>query len=178
MQYLYLKSLHLIFVVTWFAGLFYVPRLFIYIIEAQEKSPKEREILTPQLLLMAKRLWFIITMPSAILTLIFGLSLLILSPQLIHQDWMVIKLGFVVLLYCYHFKCHFILKNFKNNKIKHTSNYMRIWNEVPTILLFCIVFLVVLKDGFNWIYGLIGIFLLLFILMAAIKIYKKRRQKK
>ena len=79
--YPYLKSLHLIFVITWFAGLFYIPRLFIYQIEASEKPEPERGIVTAQLQLMARRLWYIITWPSAILALIFGISLLFLVPQ-------------------------------------------------------------------------------------------------
>jgi putative membrane protein len=107
--YNYIKSLHLIFVITWFAGLFYVPRIFIYHIEATKKTATEKEILTAQLKLMAKRLWYIITWPSAILAIIFGSWLLVLAPYWLEQPWMHAKLGFVFLLVVYQLKTHFIL---------------------------------------------------------------------
>ena len=96
--YNYIKALHLIFVVTWFAGLFYIPRLFIYHIEAAEKPSPDKEILSGQLKLMTKRLWYIITWPSAILSTIFAVWLLLLIPAWLEQPWMHIKLFFVVLL--------------------------------------------------------------------------------
>ena len=101
MDFLYVKSLHIIFVVTWFAGLFYIPRIFIYHIEASQKAAPEKEILGTQLKLMAKRLWFIITWPSAILAILFGSWLLLLAPYWLEQSWMHAKLGFVVLLIMY-----------------------------------------------------------------------------
>ena len=100
--YNYIKALHLIFVITWFAGLFYIPRLFIYQIEAFYKPSPEKEILGKQLKLMAKRLWFIITWPSAILATLFAIWLLFLIPIWLEQGWMHVKLGFVVLLFWYH----------------------------------------------------------------------------
>ena len=108
--YDYFKALHLIFIITWFAGLFYIPRLFIYIIEAQKKSEIEKKILTTQLNIMTKRLWYIITWPSAILSIIFGSWLLVLAPYWLEQPWMHAKLGFVFLLVVYQFKTHFIFK--------------------------------------------------------------------
>ncbi|MEX0274356.1 MAG: CopD family protein, partial [Flavobacteriaceae bacterium] len=108
--YNYIKALHLIFVITWFAGLFYIPRLFIYHIEAHGKTASEREILTSQLKLMAKRLWYIITWPSAILATLFAIWLLVLMPSWLQQPWMHVKLGFVVLLFLYHGKTHSIFK--------------------------------------------------------------------
>lgn len=176
-MYLYIKALHLIFVVTWFAGLFYIPRLFIYQIEAAAKPEPERKILTDQLKLMAKRLWYIITWPSAILCLIFALWMLHLNPGLIQLTWMQVKLGFVVLLFAYHFKCHQIFKQLQSDEVKFTSRFMRIWNEVATLILFAVVFLAVLKNAFNWIYGVVGIVLLGILLMIGIKAYKKYRQK-
>ena len=97
--YNYIKALHLIFVITWFAGLFYIPRLFIYHIEAHQKGSPEREILVKQMKLMAKRLWYIITWPSAILATFFALLLLYIIPSWLLQDWMHIKLFFVALLF-------------------------------------------------------------------------------
>lgn len=175
--YLYIKSLHLIFVVTWFAGLFYIPRLFIYQIEAFEKLEDQKKILLPQLQLMARRLWFIITWPSAILATIFAIWLLVLTPVWLQQGWMHVKLFFVLLLYAYHYKCHLILKQLEKGVCKWTSNQMRIWNEGSTIILFSVVFLVILKNAFNWIYGVVGILVLAVLLMLGIKLYKKIREK-
>lgn len=174
-MYNYIKALHLIFVVTWFAGLFYIPRLFIYHIEASHKSSPEKEILTEQLKLMTKRLWYIITWPSAILCTLFAIWLLILQPVLLQQPWMHVKLAFVGLLIIYHLRSHFIFLQLQADKIKYTSNYMRIWNEVATLVLFAIIFLVILKNALNWIYGVIGIIILGFLLMLGIKIYKRFR---
>ena len=175
--YNYIKALHLIFVITWFAGLFYIPRLFIYHIEANEKPEPERKILAYQLKLMTRRLWYIITWPSAILATLFALWLLILVPSWLQQSWMLVKLGFVVLLLAYHFKCHLIFQKLQHDKKTWTSNQMRLWNEGSTIILFAIIFLVIVRDAVNWIFGVIGIFLLAGILIVGIKMYKHLRKK-
>ena len=175
--YNYIKSLHLIFIITWFAGLFYIPRLFVYHIEAAGKQEPERSILTSQLKLMTKRLWNIITWPSAILASIFAFWMLYLMPSWVEQDWMQVKLGFVVLLYAYHYKCHLIFKEMQNDIIKWTSNQMRLWNEGSTLILFSVIFLVIVRDAINWIYGVVGIFVLAAMLMLGIKIYKRFHSK-
>ncbi|HSI68994.1 MAG TPA: CopD family protein [Gillisia sp.] len=175
--YQYLKALHLIFVITWFAGLFYIPRLFVYHIEAAEKPEPERSILTTQLKMMTRRLWFIITWPSAILATGFAIWLLVLMPFWLEQDWMLVKLGFVVLLFIYHYKCHLIFKEFQQDKIKWTSNGMRLFNEGATIILFAVIFLVILRNALDWIYGVIGIILLSVILMLGFKMYQRIRSK-
>ena len=175
--YNYIKSLHLIFVITWFAGLFYIPRLFVYHIEASQKPEPERSILVAQLKLMTMRLWKIITWPSAILASIFAFILLYLMPFWLEQDWMLVKLGFVVLLYAYHIKCHFIYKDLQNDKITWTSNQMRLWNEGSTMILFSVIFLVIVRDAVNWIYGVIALILLAVILMLGFKFYQRLRSK-
>ncbi len=172
-MYDYIKALHLIFVITWFAGLFYIPRLFIYHIEASQKPSPEKEILTKQLQLMTKRLWYIITWPSAILATLFAVWLLVLMPVWLKQPWMHIKLGFVLLLIAYHLKNHQIFQQLQRNEIKYTSNFMRIWNEGATLILFAIVFLVILKSTFNWIFGVVGLVVLGILLMLGIKLYKR-----
>jgi putative membrane protein len=173
--YNYIKSLHLIFVITWFAGLFYIPRIFIYHIEAALKSSPEKEILATQLKLMAKRLWYIITWPSAILALLFGIWLLALAPYWFEQSWMHAKLGFVVLLIAYHIKTHLIFKQLQNDQINYTSNFMRIWNEGATLILFAVVFLVLLKSTLTMAYGMVGLIGLALLLMLGIKLYKRTR---
>lgn len=175
--YNYIKSLHLIFVVTWFAGLFYIPRLFVYQIEAFYKPSPEKEILGKQLKLMAKRLWFIITWPSAILATLFAVWLLVLQPFWLEQPWMHVKLTFVVLLFFYHFKTHVYYKQLQKDIVKKTSNFMRLWNEGATFILFAVVFLVILKSAINWVFGVIGIIVLGVLLMLGFKIYKRIREK-
>ncbi|QWX83770.1 CopD family protein [Cellulophaga sp. HaHaR_3_176] len=175
--YGYIKALHLIFVITWFAGLFYVPRLFINQIEASLRPSPEKEILTKEFKLMTKRLWYIITWPSAILAVLFAVWLLVLFPNWLQQSWMHVKLGFVLLLIFYHIKNHQIFKQLQRDEIKYTSKFMRIWNEGATIILFAVVFLVVLKSAFSWVYGVVGIILLGILLMLGIKLYKKIRDK-
>jgi putative membrane protein len=175
--YNYIKSLHLIFVITWFAGLFYIVRLFVYQIEANEKPSPEREILLAQYKIMTYRLWFIITWPSAVLATIFALWLLHLMPGWLLMPWMQVKLGFVVLLLAYHLKCHQIYSQLQNDQFKYSSNFMRLWNEGATIILFSVVFLVILKNAFNWIYGVIGIILFSVLIMLGFKFYKRIREK-
>ena len=175
--YNYIKALHLIFVVTWFAGLFYIPRLFVYQIEAYHKPSPDKEILGEQLKLMAKRLWFIITWPSAILATIFAIWLLILQPVWLKQPWMHVKLTFVVLLYIYHYMTHVYYKQLQKDEVKKTSNFMRLWNEGATFILFAVVFLVILKSAINWVFGVIGIVILGVLLMLGFKIYKRIREK-
>lgn len=175
--YNYIKSLHLIFVITWFAGLFYIVRLFVYHIEANDKPSPEKEILIKQYKLMSYRLWYIITWPSAVLATIFAITLLVLMPEWLNQPWMHVKLGFVFLLFLYHLKCHQIFKQLQNDEVKHTTGFMRLWNEGATLILFAVVFLVILKNAVNWIYGVIGIMAFSILLMLGYKFYKRIREK-
>lgn len=177
MDYLHVKALHIIFMVTWFAGLFYIVRLFIYQTEALGKDEPERHILSVQLAIMSKRLWLGITWPSAILTLIFGSWLLMIQPAWLEQPFMWMKLGFVFFLYAYHFSCHYLYKKLQDGETKYSSNQLRIWNEVATIFLVSIVFLIVVKNQISWLWGTIGIFAFAIVLMMAIKIYKRIREK-
>jgi putative membrane protein len=165
-------------VITWFAGLFYVPRLFIYHIEASNRRKEEAQILIPQLKIMSRRLWYFITWPSAILALLFAVWLLVLMPSWLVQGWMHLKLTFVFLLILYHLKTHQIFLKLQKDVITYSSLFMRIWNEGATLLLFAIVFLVILKDSLHWIGGLLGLFGLGFLLFLGIRLYKKTRKEK
>ena len=178
--YNYLKSLHLIFVTTWFAGLFYIVRLFVYQIEAAQKPSPEKEILQKQYKIMTYRLWYIITWPSAVLASIFAFWMLFFTEVgkvWLTQPWMHVKLAFVFLLYLYHLKCHQIFKQLQSNDVKHSSNFFRIWNEGATIILFAVVFLVILKNAINWVFGVVGIITFSMVLMLGFKLYKKIRAK-
>jgi len=177
MLYFYIKALHLIFMVCWFAGLFYIVRLFVYYAEAQLKPEIEKTILSKQYQIMTDRLWYIITWPASILTVIFGLSLLYLNPGLLQQPWMHVKIFFVLLLFLYHWKCQTFVSQIKKSILKKNGSFFRIWNEGATLILFSIVFLAVLKNAINWIYGVFGIFLFAILLMMGYKFYKKIRER-
>jgi len=175
MDFLYTKSLHIIFVVTWFAGLFYIVRLFIYHKEAEVKDEKTRLILQTQYKLMEKRLWYIITWPSAILTALTASYMLYLQPYFLEQKWMWVKLSFVGTLFIYHFVCHKLYIQLQNNICKYSTFQLRLFNEIPTIILFAVVFLVVLKSSISWIWGVGGIISFGILLMLMVRLYKKLR---
>ncbi len=175
MGFEYVKALHLIFIVTWFAGLFYIVRLFIYQTEALEKPEQERQILKPQLDLMAHRLWYIITWPSAVLTLIFGLWVLTYRWEYLQLEFMQAKLIFVFLLYVYHGYSQVLFQELQAGKPRWTSTQLRLWNELSTLLLFAIVFLIVLKNTLSMLWGMLGLVGLSLVLLIAIKLYKKYR---
>jgi putative membrane protein len=178
MDFLYVKALHIIFVVTWFAGLFYIVRLFIYQVEAENKLEPAKEILQTQYKLMSKRLWYIITWPSAILASFFGFWMLYQNPFYLEMPWMLVKLSFVFALYFYHGYCQKIYTQLQKNNLKFSAFRLRIFNEVSTIILFAVVFLVTLKSAINWIWGVVGILLFGILLMIGIKLYKRIRAKK
>ena len=178
MSYLYLKALHIIFVITWFAGLFYIVRLFIYHTEALEKEEPEKSILSKQLALMSSRLWYVITWPSAVLTLTFGTSLLVVQPSWLKMPFMHIKLSFVFLLFLFHLGCHRIYLQLQRGVANYSSTQLRIFNELATIILFAIVFLIVIKNQLSWIWGTLGLVSFAIVLMVAIKLYKRFRESK
>jgi putative membrane protein len=173
-MYLYIKALHIIFIVTWFSGMFYIVRLFIYNTEASEKTGPERDILVKQFGIMSRRLWLGITWPSAILTLIFGPWMWIMLGGT--PNWLAVKLVFVVLLYLYHFTLHILFREQQKGVFRFSSQKLRIWNEMATLLLFAIVFLASVKQAMSWVFGLAGIVSLAIVLMLAIRIYKRLRK--
>ena len=182
LMYNYIKALHIIFVVTWFAGMFYMPRLFIYNTEANSKPAEAQAILQEQFKIMMKRLWYGITIPSAVLTLIFGPLIMFLEGWNKHLwddagRWLLVKLIFVILLYLYFISLHRIFKQQQQGIFKYTSQQLRIWNEVATIFLIAIVMLATVKQAISFVWGLLGLVLFIILLMSAIRIYKIIRRK-
>jgi putative membrane protein len=176
MTFLYIKALHIIFVVAWFAGLFYMPRLLIYFVEANDRPEPEKAALQGQLSLMQRRLWYGITWPSAILTLLLGGYTWYLYR--VTPEWLQYKLFFVALLYLYHIWCHIIFRQQQKGIIKYTSFQLRAFNEGATVFLVSIVFLVVLKNALSMLWGLAGLVVFVALLLLAIRIYKNLREKK
>ena len=180
-MYLYLKALHIIFVVTWFAGMFYIVRLFIYNTEANEKPEPAKSILQKQFGVMMKRLWLGITVPSAILTLILGPTVMFMNGwnKVLFDPagrWLLIKLIFVLGLYAYHSSLEKIYKQQMKGIFKYSSQKLRIWNEVATIFLVAIVMLASVKQSMSFVWGLTGLIGFIVVLMSAIKIYKNLRK--
>jgi protoporphyrinogen IX oxidase len=173
-MYFYIKALHIIFVVTWFSGLFYIVRLFVYTAEANEKPEPEKSVLLKQFSIMQKRLWYGITWPSAVLTLVFGTWMGILYGAL--PTWLLVKLFFVAALFIYHITLHLIFRQQQKGIFKYTSQQLRIWNEVATLFLISIVMLAVVKQLLSvaWSIGVLIAFTI--VLLSAIKIYKKYRK--
>ena len=174
----YLIALHLIFVITWFAGLFYIVRLFVYHAEAKQMNEPDRSILINHFKGAEKRLWYGITWPSAILTLIFGYLLWIKQYGGFTPPWLWLKFGFVLGLFIYHILCGRMLRNFQKDDFKYTGIQMRMWNEVATLFLVAIIFVISMKDTFSWIPGLLGLVAFSLLLVAGIRLYKKLREKK
>ena len=156
-------------------GLFYIVRLLGYQSEAKQKSDQEYQILHRQFTIMEKRLWWAITTPSMYLTVLAGLVMLYEVPALLTAGWMHVKLAFVLALVAYHFVCQRILFRLRDELNQWSSQRLRIWNEVATILLFAIVFVVVLKSALSWIFGVLGILVFSIVLMMAVRVYKRFR---
>jgi len=173
-MYFYIKALHIIFVITWFSGLFYIVRLFIYSAEANSKTEPERSILLQQFAIMQNRLWYIITWPSAILTLIFGGWLWYLYGSL--PTWLLVKLFFVLGLFIYHLSLQSIFSQQQRENFKWTSQKLRMWNEVATLFLIAIIMLAVVKELLSIVWGIAVLVAFTFLLLLAINMYKKYRK--
>ena len=172
MSYLVLKTIHLIAVVCWFAGLFYMGRLFIYHKEAEKKEKIEKNILQNQYKIMANRLMYIITWPSTIITSFFGFYMLYENSSLISLNWMKVKLVFVFILISYTFITQALLNQLNKNKIKFNDFTLRLWNEIATLLLISIISLAVLKSSISWLNSILIFMAIGIMLMLLIRLYK------
>lgn len=176
-MYFYCKAFHIIGFVSWFAGLFYLVRLFVYHVEANEKPEPEKSILQKQYTYMQWRLYNIITTPAMVLTLCFGISMLFINPAWLQSGWMHAKLGLLVGLVGYHYWCKTVIKRLERGEMPFNSFQFRLLNELPTIFLVSIVLLAVLKNTLNMLYAFGGVFLFGVALFVAARQYKKYRLK-
>lgn len=137
---LFLKAFHIIAMVAWFAGLFYLPRLFVYHASTEDGLSLDR------FKLMERRLYYAITWPAALLTSGLGICLITYnSPYYLSAGWMHAKLASVMLLWVYHLTCGYFLKRFARDVNARSTRFYRLFNEIPTLLLIGIVILVVVK---------------------------------
>lgn len=171
MNYLLAKALHVVGFISWFAGLFYVVRLFIYHAETNERPESERAILQPQLELMAARLWSIITVPAMILTFVGGVGMIVQLESL--PGWLHIKLGLLAGLVGYHFTCGWIRREQKAHRSTWSARRLRVFNEVATMFMVAIVFLAVFKTALSIAWGVGGLLGLGVALMLGIRVYRK-----
>ncbi len=176
--YLWFKTLHIIGVVVWFAGLFYLVRLFIYHIESRSLESELKKAFCEQYSLMERRLANIITTPGMILTVSMAICLLISQPEWLKQTWMQVKLGFVFLLLVYHFLCYRLMAQLRRGECEWSGGQLRALNELPTILLVIIVMLVVFKTQFPTEAATWFVVLLIIFMAASIQFYAKWRKKK
>ena len=178
--YNHIKAVHIIFVTSWFAGLFYLPRLFVYHTEANEKPDLERSIIQEQFKKMEKVLFNAIMIPAMWLTVISGITMVYLTwwDSFAAHGWLHLKLGFVIGLMIYHFYCRKLILELRQDKFRFSSFQLRLFNEIATIFLFAIVFLVVLKNSVDWIWGILGLLTFAFVIMSAVRIVKRIREKK
>jgi protoporphyrinogen IX oxidase len=177
MAYFWFKAFHIIGVVVWFAGLFYLVRLFIYHVEAEEKPEPARSILQQQYELMEKRLYRIITTPGMLVTVAMAIGILWTEPDVLHDRWLHFKLLFVAILLGYHHYCGRLMKQLSAGTCKWSSGQLRALNEAPTLLLVIIVMLAVFKnslptDAATWVIAGLVVFM-----AVTIQLYAKIRRK-
>jgi putative membrane protein len=176
MAYSWFKAFHLVGIVVWFAGLFYLVRLFIYHVEANEESEPAKTILKNQYQIMEKRLYNIITTPGMLLTVAMAIAMLITAPELLKQGWLHAKLGLVVLLLGYHHYCKRLMKQLAADTCKWSAQQLRVLNEAPTIMLVAIVLLAVFKDNLPTDITAWVILGLIILTAAGIQVYAKIRK--
>ena len=177
MAILYLKAFHIVGFVAWFAGLFYLVRIFVYHVEAEEKPSPEREILTRQFHLMEWRVYKIIANPAMMFTFACGIGMLIVNPAYLQLGWLHVKLTLLILLLGYHLYCKKIIQKLEAGTNTLTSFQFRLLNEVPTLFLVSIVLLAVLRNNVQYYFLFIGILVLAILFYLAAKAYRRKRKR-
>ena len=175
-MYLLAKAIHIVGFISWFAGLFYIVRLFVYHAEAGERPEQERMILQPQLELMAGRLWKIITVPAMVLTFAAGFTMVYELGSV--PGWLQIKLGLLAGLLGYHLWCGSIRRRQLDKTSTWSSRGLRMFNEIGTMFAVAIVFLAVFKSALSIAWGVGGLLGLGVTLMLGIRLYKTIRARK
>ncbi len=176
MAYQWFKAFHIVGIVCWFAGMFYLPRLFVYHAEANEQPEPARSILKNQYQIMEKRLFSIIMTPAMVLTIAMAIGLVSTEPEVLREPWLHIKLAGVALLLIYHYLCLRIMKQFATDTCKMTGQQFRWFNEFPTVLFVIIVMLAVFKNNLPTSATAWGIFAMVIAMAAFIQLYARKRR--
>jgi putative membrane protein len=171
------RAAHLISMVTFFAGSFYIVRLFVYHRNAEALWDPDRAVLLKQFKLMERRLWLYVTWPSLIFLLLSGAALLWKSPGSIALPYMQLKLGIVAFLVLHHLVNHRLYRLIGKGELRWSSFQLRLWNQGPTLFLGTIVLLMVWRDRVNWLWGLAGVFALGAALMIGVGMFRKKGDK-
>jgi len=177
MSILLFKAIHVIGFVAWFAGLFYLVRIFVYHVEALEKPEPDASILTSQFMIMERRVYKIICNPAMIITWLAGLAMIHMYglDWLKENSWMHTKLLLLTILTGYHHWCGSKVKKFAKDQIKGSGDQMRLINEIPTLFLFAIVFLATYRDLLTAGKIFVGVLALGIVLFLAVRMYKNMR---
>jgi protoporphyrinogen IX oxidase len=175
MAYFWFKSFHFVGIVVWFAGLFYLVRLFVYHAEAEEQPEPAKTILKEQYQIMEKRLYNLITTPGMFVTVIMAIALVWTEPHVLQDTWLQIKLTLVSLLIGYHFYCGWLIKKLEKNESGWSGQQFRALNEVPTVLLVMIVLLAVFKQTLPVSSSISGIIAMIVVMALSIHLYAKKR---
>ncbi len=176
MSYLWFKAFHIVGIVAWFAGLFYLPRLFVYHAEAYEQPEPARTILTSQYQIMERRLYSIIMTPAMLLTIAMAIGLVSTEPEVLKQPWFHAKMAIVVLLIGYHHYCKRLMKKLALDECKMTGQQFRWFNEIPTVLFIVVVMLAVFKNSLPTDITVWGIAGMVVAFAVAIQLYARKRR--
>lgn len=181
MAYLIIKALHIIFMVSYFAGIFYLVRLFVYYKDTDDFDTPKQTVLREQYLFMMRRLWNIITVPAGVLMLLFGIILIIMNPYLMKMPWFHLKLSFLIGLAVYHYWCWkkaLVVKNLNFSELSTSNLKLRQANEIATFLLFLVVFTVILKAFVidYWWQLIVGFLVLVVVIMLTVKLVNKNKK--
>lgn len=181
MLYTVIKAIHLIFMVSYFAGLFYVIRLFVYYKDTDDFEEVKQKVLREQYVFMVRRLWNIITVPAGTIMLLSGITMIILNSGLLSTSWFHLKLTFLVGLGFYHFWCWkkiLEIKNLNGQQLSTKSISLRQANEIATFILFLVIFTVILKSMVieYWWQLIVGFVVVVTLIMMTVKLVNKKRK--
>ncbi|MBP7821877.1 MAG: CopD family protein [Saprospiraceae bacterium] len=169
-----LKATHIVGAVAWFAGLFYLLRLFVYHVEALALPSLEKEILVKQYSLMENRVYKVIVNPAMMITFTVGIAMLVYNPSFLSMGWVHIKLTLLILLLVFHIWSKSIMKKIQAGVVPFSSFQLRLLNEVPTVLLVAIVFIAVFRDNINYLYYIASLIIFVVLLYVFAKSYNKK----
>lgn len=181
MLYLIVKAIHIIFMVSYFAGIFYLVRLFVYYKDTDTFEENKKSILRAQYEFMATRLWKIITLPAFVLMTTAGITMIILNPELLKTPWFHLKMTFLLGLFAYHYWCWKMVKKLQDLNgcdLEMPNIQLRQFNEIATFILFLVVFTVILKSTViaYWWQLLLGFIAIVVLISATVKLVNKNKK--